>query len=157
MTGILWYKDDEWYVRYKEVYNDLAHEVAIPVRPNRINELNSVGTFLKHEDLISFQIQEIETFPYRYAVPVVETKLDAKESIPAIPKKYVKKFKIDLMLSGFAKNYATVTCTSYDNNSNGYWYFYDQDEKSGQRTYLAAYPISKTALTSIKQVEVEVD
>lgn len=142
-----------WVVSYYEEVEDGNRLVELEVRPNRIDDLNRVGTYLKNGDEVNFQIEHMEYFPYRWAVPYVEE----KENIPIIAKRKKKVYVITVYVSGFAFDDEEITCDGYDVNSSGYWYFwnYENNDTSGRRIYLGAYPISRTILHKIEQQEVE--
>ena len=150
MKGILVYSPNKenWIVEYKEDGRDVFLEVS----PGRIDDLNRVGTFLQNMEEVDFKIEHTDNFPYRWAVPYVPS----KEITFTTPKKnLVKKKRITLWLSGFHTDEIEIDCESYDTSSSGYWYFYDRD-KEGNRVYIGAYPINRTIIHQIEEIEVEI-
>lgn len=151
MKGRLVYIEpkDTWVVEFKEDDRD----VFLEVRPNRINDLNRVGTYLQNLQEVDFQIENTYEFPYRWAVPFVLTE---EGPTPIQQRKTVKKKRITLWLSGFHTDEIDIECDEYDTSStgNGYWYFYNN--VNGSRKYVGAYPISKTIIHEIEEIEVEI-
>lgn len=151
MKGILMHSatKNDWFVEYDQE----GRKIRIEVRPNRIEHLNSVGVHLKNMDEVDFQLERTDNFPYQWAVPYVETESVTK-SIPQ--KKIIKKKQITLWLSGFDEDEVEVICDRYDASSSGYWYFYDRESnKNGETTYIGAYPIERTIIHKIEEIEIE--
>lgn len=150
MKGRLAYIEpkDSWVVEFKEDGRD----VFLDVRPNRINDLNRVGTYLQNMQEVDFQIENTHEFPYRWAVPYIESE---EKTTPISKKRIIKKKRITLWLSGFHTDEIDIECESYDTSSSGYWYFYDRD-KEGTRIYVGAYPINRTIIHQIEEIEVEI-
>lgn len=153
MKGRLVYIEpkDTWVVEFKEDGRD----VFLEVRPNRIDDLNRVGTYLQNLQEIDFQIENTHEFPYRWAVPYVKQENEEEKSITEPKKKMVKKKRVTLWLSGFHTDEVEIDCEGYDCSSSGYWYFHDKDER-GNRIYLGAYPVGKTIINQIEEIEVEI-
>lgn len=151
MKGILLFLPDKqnWVVEYEEE----NRKVRLEVRPNRIDELNRVGTHLRDMQVVDFKLEISEHFPYRWAVPYIESK---DNPTPTQQKKVVKKKRITLWLSGFCTDEIDIECDGYDTSStgSGYWYFYNN--RNGGRDYVGAYPISKTIIHQIEEIEVEI-
>ncbi len=156
MKGILLNTEKGWLVSYKD---DEGGTYIIDVEPGRIDELNAVGTHLQVNSEVDFVMKETHSFPYRYAVPIVNPNGLFDESqrtstMYAPTKRTKKQFKITLWLVGFPTDEVEVICDAYDSNtSGGYWYFYD--EVNGKRNYLCSYPISRTAFHEIETIETE--
>jgi len=151
MKGILIYStvNDKWFVQYQ----DNGRNVQLDVRPHRIEQLNRNGNHLQEMDEVEFEIESTSDFPYQWAVPLV--KGDVKTEVVPQKKKY-KKFKLTLLLSGFSIDEEEIICDSYDTNSSGYWYFYDDESNGGKRKYLGAYPIERTIIHTIENITVEI-
>ena len=151
MKGILVFSPNngKWIVEYKED----GRGVFLEVRPGRIDDLNRVGTHLQNMQEVDFHIENTHEFPYRWAIPYVESK-DKPTSIQQ--KKTVKKKRITLWLSGFHTDEIDVECDAYDTSSTGggYWFFYNN--RNGGRDYVGAYPISKTIIHQIEEIEVDI-
>lgn len=151
MKGTLVYSSNKqnWIVEYKE---ESGREVFLEVEPGRIDELKMVGTFLNNMDIVDFKIKNIDHFPYRFAIPIVnrleEEKLEPK-------KKMVQKKRVTLWLSGFHEDEIEIDCEGYDCSSSGYFYFYDKD-KNGNRLYIGSYPVQRTIIHKIETIEVEI-
>lgn len=154
MKGTLYY--DQGTRKWVVEYNDDGRVMIIDVRPGRIDDLRSVGVELKNEDIVEFQLEDIQEFPYRWAVPIVDLE---NKTIPGPEpkKKMVKKTRVTLWLSGFYQDEVEIVCTGYDASSTGagYWYFYDRD-KNEKRVNLGSYPISRTIIHSVEEIEVEI-
>jgi len=151
MKGTLHHNNNRgWYISYNEGTNN---HYLVDVRPGRIDDLNHVGTFLKPDTEVDFILEDVYEFPYRYAVPYIETK--ETPELEKILKKRKEQLKITLWLTGFYSDEVEIICDGYDTNSNGYWYFYTQDSNRG-REYLGAYPIGRTAIHKIEKVETEI-
>lgn len=151
MKGILIYStvNDKWFIQYR----DNGRNVQLDVRPHRIEQLNNNGNHLQDTDEVEFEIESTSDFPYQWAVPVVRG--DVKTELVPQKKKY-KKFKLTLLLSGFPIDEEEIICDAYDTNSNGYWYFYDDNSNGGKRKYLGAYPIERTIIHTIENITVEI-
>lgn len=151
MKGVLVFSPSKgnWVVEYAEG----NRKVSLDVRPNRIEHLNSVGTFLQNMQVVDFQIEHTHDFPYSWAVPYVE---EDTETIPTPKKQFVKKKRITLWLSGFHTDEIDIECDGYDtsNNGSGYWYFYNN--RNGGRDYIGAYPINRTIIHEIFEFETEI-
>lgn len=149
MKGTLIYSSskENWIVEYKEDGRDVFLEVG----PGRIEELKMVGTFLKSMDIIDFKIMNVNEFPYRFAIPIVDR---SDEPIPEPKKKFVKKKRVTLWLSGFHTDEIDIDCEEYDCSSSGYFYFYDKD-KNGSRISLGCYPVQRTIIHEVRVIEVE--
>jgi hypothetical protein len=156
MKGILIYTEKGWFISYK----DDGGTYVIDVKPNRIEDLNKVGTYLQVDSLVDFVMEEVPHFPYRYAVPIVNgDSVTANGPLPTSsmyvpPKRTKKQFRITLWLVGFPTDEVEVICDAYDCSSSGYWYFYDYDEND-KRKYLCNYPIQRTAFHEIEEIETE--
>ena len=152
MKGILVYSPNKqnWIVEYKEDGRD----VFLEVRPNRIDDLNSVGTHLQNMTEVDFKIENTHEFPYRWAVPYVEK---GDETISISKKKTIKKKRITLWLTGFHTDEIDIECQGYDCSStgSGYWYFFDRD-KNDSKIYIGAYPMDRTCIHQIEEIEVEI-
>lgn len=151
MKGILSHNDKGWYVIYSEDVNTYN----LDVRPGRIDDLNSVGTYLKNGQEVDFVMEESPTFPYRYAVPYVETasiEVGPLATSTVVATKTKKQYKITLWLVGFHEKEVVVICDRYDASSSGYFYFYNKDEQ-GNNIYLCNYPIARTAFHKMEFVE----
>jgi hypothetical protein len=155
MKGTLIHNDKGWFISHKD--GEMGTFI-IDVRPNRIEELNSVGTYLKVGSEVDFVLEETHSFPYRYAVPIINqnTEFDGPLSnlttVP--PKRKKKQYKITLWLVGFPSDEVEVICDEWDSNSSGYFYFYDNKE-NGRRKVLCYYPIERTAMHEIEEIETE--
>lgn len=146
MKGLLEFEDNKWII----IMDDGA---KMEVRPNRIDDLNAVGTFLQKGTVVDYQIENIFNFPYQWAVPFVETE---KETIPIPEKKFKEKTQVILYYSGFSSiDRDTVVCDGWDCSSNGYYYFYDRDQDNN-RDYIKICPVDRTIIYNIKKIKVEV-
>lgn len=156
MQGTLQRAGDKWFI----LYSDDENLVKLDVKPNRINDLASVGVFLNDGDVVEFNVIEITDFPYRCAVPVVNrdnenNPLITATTINSVTVRTKTQKRIELFFSGFDEiTEKTIVCDGYDNNSSGYWYFYNRDENNN-RSYLFASPITKTIFNSIEEIETE--
>ena len=152
MKGILHY--DEVTRKWMMEYDEDNRIMLIDVAPGRINDLKLVGSELKDKDIVDFIFEDTQEFPYRWAVPVI---IDEGEPLPEPePKKVmVKKKRVHLWLAGFHETSTRIDCEEYDNSSDGYWYFYDRD-KNRNRIYVGVYPISRTIIRHVQDIEVEV-
>lgn len=154
MKGTLMYSPNKenWIVEYKEGDRD----VFLEVWPGRIDDLNRVGTHLQNLSTVDFKIENTDHFPYRFAVPYVES-LDEDmkpRATSTIAKKKIKKLRITLWLSEFQTDEVDVECENYDCSNNGYWYFYNRDS-SDRRIIIGCYPVDKTIIHSIENFEIE--
>ena len=146
MKGLLEFEDNKWIV----IMDDGA---KMEVRPGRIDDLNTVGTFLQKGTVVDYQIENIFNFPYQWAVPYVEKE---GEETPIVERKLKEKLQITLYYSGFPKiERDVVVCDGWDCSGSGYYYFYDSDEYR-DKTYLRITPIDKTLIYGIKKIKVEV-
>ena len=150
MKGILKHNEvkNTWYVEYQED----ERVIWLDVRHGRITELNSVGNHLKVNDVIDFVVEDTYEFPYRWAVPIVNPNSEVPPIAPKV--RYKKQFKLQLWLSGFPTEEHEIICDGYDTNSAGYWYFYDNNENGG-RKYLGAFPIDRTAIYEIEEIQTQ--
>lgn len=152
MKGTLIHNDKGWSV----LYDDDKGTYSIDVKPNRIEELNRVGTYLKVDTEVDFVMEDVSHFPYRYAVPIVRSssEFDGELTTTYVPPKRTKKqHKITLWLVGFPTDEVEVICDSWDCSSSGYFYFYD--EVDGRRKMLCSYPVQRTAFHEIETIETE--
>lgn len=149
MKGTLIYSStkENWIVEYTEDSRD----VFLEVEPGRIGELKLVGTSLNNGDTVDFKIKNVNEFPYRFAVPIVDK---SGEPIPEPKKKMVEKKRVTLWLSGFHTDEIDIDCEGYDCSSSGYYYFYDRD-KEGSRIYLGNYPVQRTIIHEVQNIHVE--
>jgi len=152
MKGILKYHEPKhtWYIEYQE--DDRI--IRLDVKRNRIEDLNSVGTYLKVLDVVDFVIENTFEFPYQWAVPIINMNGEAPIPTAAPQVRYKKQFKLQLWLSEFPESYHEIICDGYDTNSAGYWYFYNNNENGG-RKYLGAFPIDRTAIYEIEEIQTE--
>lgn len=139
----------KWIIEYND--SEENRIINYDVREGRIDGLSKVGTILNSGDEVSFKLFQVEYFPYKEAVPYVET----TENI--VLKKTIKKQKLTLWLTGFDKKKVEVICDRYDASSSGYWYFYDNVSNNGTTKYIAAYPIGRTAIHKIEDIEIEIE
>jgi len=151
MKGILVYNPNKqnWIIEYVED----GRNVFLEVRPNRIDDLNRVGVHLQNMSEVDFQIENTHEFPYRWAVPYIESNSQTT-SIPK--KKLYKKLRITLWLSGFHTDEVDIECDRYDASSSGYYYFIDRESNNGETKYLGCYPIERTIIHNIENIEVEI-
>ena len=149
MKGTLIYSTtkENWIVEYKEDGRD----VFLEVEPGRLDELKMVGILLGHLDAVDFKIKNVNEFPYRFAVPIVDK---SGEPIPEPKKKPIKKQRLTLWLSDFHDDEVEIDCDNYDCSSNGYWYFYDRDHND-RRIIIGCYPVNRTIIHKIEQIEIE--
>lgn len=153
MKGTLLHNERGWFISYQD--SDTGTYV-IDVKPGRIDDLNSVGTFLKVNSEVDFVLEETHSFPYRYAVPIINTNTQFSGSTTPTytPSKRTKKqSKITLWLVGFPSDEVEVICDAWDCSSSGYFYFYNEVE--GRRKYLCSYPVQRTAFHEIETIETE--
>lgn len=150
MKGILKYSGikESWYIEYE----DETRQIKLDVRPGRIHDLNAVGNDLKENDVVEFIIEATHEFPYQWGIPVI----NPNGEVPTVASqlKYKEQYKIQLWLSGFPTDDHEIICDGYDTNSSGYWYFYNNNENGG-RTYLGAFPISRTAIYEIEKIQTQ--
>ncbi len=157
MRGKLIHTDKGWFISYKED----SGTYVIDVKPNRIEDLNRVGTYLQVNSDVDFVMEEVSHFPYRYAVPIVNgNSVTTNGPLPTStivepPKKYKKQYKITLWLVGFPTDEVEVICDSWDCSSSGYFYFYDNDEQTSRRRTLCCYPVQRTAFHEIEEIQTE--
>ena len=157
MKGTLLHSGKGWLISYND---DETGTYVIDVKPGRIEELNSVGTYPKVGSEIDFVLQETHSFPYRYAVPIINNNTVTSDgpqptsSIYTPPKRTKKQHKITLWLVGFPTDEVEVICDAWDCSSSGYFYFYNEDENN-RRKYLCLYPIERTAFHKCEQIETE--
>ena len=148
---------DRWIVSY---INDDNSNVYVDVQPGRITELKQVGTTFKDGDEVEFKIKHSESFPYIFAIPIVRRvsfNTDAPgPTTPVKSKKIIKKTKYTLFLSGFHISKTEITCEGMDTSERAYFYFYDYD-KDSRRKYVGLYPIDKTIIHNIQEIEIEVE
>lgn len=151
MKGILVYNPNKqnWIIEYVED----GRNVFLEVRPNRIDDLNRVGVHLQNMSEVDFHIENTHEFPYRWAVPYVESNLQTT-SIPK--KKLYKKLRITLWLSGFHTDEVDIECDRYDASSNGYYYFIDRESNNNETKYIGCYPVERTIIHNIENIEVEI-
>lgn len=151
MKGRLVYIEpkDSWVVEFKEDGRD----VFLEVRPGRIYDLNCVGTFLQNMQEVDFHIENTHEFPYRWAVPYVASESNTK---PEPKKKTIQKKRITLWLSGFHTDEIEIECDKYDASSSGYYYFIDRESNNGETKYIGCYPVNRTIIHEIKEIEVEI-
>jgi hypothetical protein len=158
MKGTLIHNDKGWFISHND--NEMGTFI-IDVRPGRIEDLNKVGTYLKVGSEVDFVMEEIHSFPYRYAVPIININTvttDEPQSISSMyipPKKTKKQYKITLWLVGFPDDEVEVICDAWDCSSSGYFYFYDIDKQTDKRKYLCLYPIERTAFHEFEEIETE--
>lgn len=147
MKGTLLRSGNKWLISYDE--ND--YTVTLDVRPEKIQELSmSANVSFNNGDPINFAIENVSHFPYRYAVPYLDDKPQATSTI-----RMKKQKKITIWLAGFGmSDWEEIICDAYDVSSNGYWYFYNQIDSG--REYVGAYPIARTAIHKIEEVEIEI-
>lgn len=157
MKGTLLHTDKGWYISYEED----SQTYVIDVKPGRIDELNRVGTYLKVGSEVDFIMEETYSFPYRYAVPIINhdsVTTDGPQptsSIYTAPKRTKKQHKITLWLSGFHKTTVEVICDNYDCSSSGYYYFYNESDENNRRKTLCTYPVERTAFHKMEIIETE--
>jgi hypothetical protein len=157
MTGTLIYTEKGWFISYKED----GGTYIVDVKPNRIEDLNKVGTYLQVDKEVDFVMEEVPHFPYRYAVPIINGNTVTTDGPQPVSTMYVppirtkKQYKITLWLVGFPDDEVEVICDSWDCSSSGYFYFYDNDEQTSRRRTLCCYPIQRTAFHKIEEVETE--
>lgn len=158
LKGILHYNgnlSNPWYITFE----DEGGVYDIAVEPGRIDDLKLVGTHLKMGDEVDFWVDKIYEFPYKWAVPVI-TKVTREEPKP-IPTstiddhvhiKTVQKKKFSLRVTGFGRDKFEVICDSFDSSDKGYYYFYNRKENGTE--YVAYYPIDKTIIQEIENIQV---
>lgn len=156
MKGTLIHTEKGWFISHQD---DETGTYIIDVKPGRIDELNRVGTYLQVNSEVDFVLEETQSFPYRYAVPVLNNntlltdELSARSSMYTPPKRTKKQYKITLWLVGFPSDEVEVICDAWDCSSSGYFYFYDEVE--GRRKYLCSYPVQRTAFHEMETIETE--
>jgi hypothetical protein len=153
MRGELLHNDKGWFISYE----DESGTYIVDVKPGRIEDLNRVGTHLQVNSEVDFVLEETHSFPYRYAVPIVNHNTVATDgpttTMYVPPKRTKKQYKITLWLVGFPSDEVEVICDSWDCSSSGYFYFYD--EVDGRRKYLCSYPVQRTAFHEMETIETE--
>lgn len=135
----------------------LSDGKIMDVRPGRIDDLNRVGTYLKVGELVEFNVENTEQFPYYWAVPIVtslnEDGLPKATSLP-VKVRTKKQYKLQLLLSGFPTDDMEIICDDYESSSSGYYYFYNKKETGGRRM-LGFFPISRTIIHEIEEIDTE--
>lgn len=151
MKGVLYF--DESSKKWVVEYNEDGRTILIDVRPGRIDDLNRVGVYLQNLHEVDFHIENTHEFPYRWAVPYVASESNTK---PEPKKKTIQKKRITLWLSGFHTDEIEIECDKYDASSSGYYYFIDRESNNGETKYIGCYPVNRTIIHEIKEIEVEI-
>ena len=68
MKGTLIHTDKGWFISHQD---DETGTYIIDVKPGRIDELNRVGTYLQVNSEVDFVLEETQSFPYRFAIPIL--------------------------------------------------------------------------------------
>lgn len=158
MKGTLLHNDKGWFISHND---DELGTFVIDVKPGRIEELNRVGTYLQVNSEVDFIMEETHSFPYRYAVPIINNNTvtvdgpSPTSSMYVPPKRTKKQYKITLWLVGFPTDEVEVICDNYDCSSSGYYYFYDNDDQSSRRRTICTYPVERTAFHEIEEIVTE--
>lgn len=155
MKGTLIHNDKGWFISHND--NEMGTFI-IDVKPGRIEDLTRVGTYLQVNSEVDFVLEETHSFPYRYAVPIINhntvTTDGPTSTMYAPPKRTKEQIKITLWLVGFPDDEVEVICDHWDCSSSGYFYFYD-DTENGRRKILCMYPVERTAFHEIEEIETE--
>lgn len=154
MKGILRFDTpkEEFSVEYLDD-SFFERTVSLPVPQDVIERLNRKGTYLQVGQEVDFEIRNVDHFPYRYAIPYVANEGE-QPTTQSPTKQFKKKLKMQMWLNGFPEDYHEVICDGYESSSNGYYFFYDMN--NGNRKIIAMFPIERTAIHTIGEVEVEV-
>lgn len=147
MKGSLLRSGNKWMINYLD--ND--YTVTLDVRPGRVEELASVGAVLENNAIVDFVVEEVHNFPYRYAVPYINNDEEPKPKV-----RTKKQKKITVWISGFGmSDEEEIICDRYDASSHGYWYFFNINQH-GNHEYIAAYPVNRTIIHKVEEIETEI-